>query len=145
MVGSAQASRWGLDIPFVRALGFELLVFEQGVSELRYVPQPEHHNSFDTVHGGALMTLLDAAMAVAARNDPQQMGLVTIEMKTSFMQPARGALRARGELVHRTATLAFTQASVYNQDGALCANATATYKYVQRLALGRKIKSPAQA
>ncbi len=40
-------------------------------------------------HGGAVMTLLDVAMAVAARSARKESGVVTIEMKTSFMLPAR--------------------------------------------------------
>ena len=129
----------GLDIPFIRLLGFELKVFEAGQSELHYVPQPEHLNSFEITHGGAVMSLLDAAMAVAARSYQMEMGVVTIEMKTSFMQPAVGPLTAKGELMHRTPTLAFTQATVYNQAGRACAHATGTFKYIKRLPVGRTI------
>jgi uncharacterized protein (TIGR00369 family) len=145
---SASASRWdksqpmGLEIPFLALLGFELTVFEDGLSELLYVPKPEHRNSFDITHGGAVMTLLDAAMAVACRSFQTEMGVVTIEMKTSFMQPAVGPLTAMGELLHRTATLAFTQATVHNAAGDLCAHATGTYKYAKRLPVGRNIVSP---
>jgi uncharacterized protein (TIGR00369 family) len=87
------------------------------------------------------MTLLDAAMALAARNFQVEMGVVTIEMKTSFMQAAQGPLQAQGKLLHRTATLAFTQASVYNAAGDICAHATGTYKYAKRLPVGRSIAS----
>ena len=139
------ASRWdkskpmGLDIPFLTLLGFELTVFEDGLSELLYVPKPEHRNSFDITHGGAVMTLLDAAMAVACRTYQSEMGVVTIEMKTSFMQPAVGPLTAMGELLHRTATLAFTQATIHNAAGDICAHATGTYKYAKRLPVGREV------
>ena len=50
---------FGAAIPFVHHLGFTLEKFEGGESELRYVPRPEHLNSFDVTHGGAVMTLLD--------------------------------------------------------------------------------------
>jgi uncharacterized protein (TIGR00369 family) len=94
---------FGVAIPFVEHLGFELTVFADGRSELMYDPRPEHLNSFAVTHGGALMTLLDVTMAVAARSVQKDMGVVTIEMKTSFMQAARGPLTARGHLMHRTA------------------------------------------
>ena len=45
------------------------------------------------------------------------MGVVTIEMKTSFMQPARGKLSGKGRLMHRTATMAFTEATIYDSAG----------------------------
>ena len=119
-------------IPFARHLGFELTKFEGGESEIQYTAKPEHLNTFDVTHGGACMTLLDIAMAAAARSDTPEIGVVTIEMKTSFMQPSIGPLRARGKLLHRTATLAFTEAKIYDERERVCAHATGTFKYVKR-------------
>ena len=130
--------KFGVDIPFVHHLGFELIVFEGGSSEILYEPKPEHLNSFGVTHGGACMTLLDVAMAVAARSVDKEMGVVTIEMKTSFMQPACGKLSGKGHLMHRTATMAFTEATIYNSAGKPCAHATGTFKYVKRLPTGPK-------
>lgn len=128
----------GVQIPFVNHLGFELKVFDGGLSELSYTPKPEHLNSFAVTHGGALMTLLDVTMAVAARSVQKDTGVVTIEMKTSFMQPARGPLIGKGHLMHRTATMAFTEATVFDEQGRACAHATGTFKYVKRLPIGAK-------
>lgn len=136
---------FGVEIPFVTLLGFELTVFEGGRSEIRYVPKPEHLNSFNVTHGGAQMTLLDVTMATAARSVTPELGVVTIEMKTSFMQPAVGALTAKGELMHRTATMAFTQATVYDANGKACAHATGTFKYMKRLATGARSVNPLNA
>ena len=83
---------FGVHIPFVANLGFTLEKFENGTSELHYSPRAEHHNSFGITHGGAVMSLLDVVMATAARSVAQEMGVVTIEMKTSFMRPARAPL-----------------------------------------------------
>jgi uncharacterized protein (TIGR00369 family) len=137
------ASRtFGVDIPFVNHLGFELVLFEGGQSQIDYTPKPEHHNSFQVTHGGAVMTLLDVTMATAARSVQQDMGVVTIEMKTAFMQPARGPLTGKGRLMHRTATMAFTEASLFDEEGRLCAHATGTFKYVKRLPTGPKSTNP---
>ncbi|KAF1019733.1 MAG: hypothetical protein GAK30_02966 [Paracidovorax wautersii] len=130
--------RFGVEIPFVGLLGFTLEKFEGGESELHYTPAPEHLNSFQVAHGGACMTLLDVTMATSARSVDKEMGVVTIEMKTSFMRPSKGPLVARGRLLHRTATLAFTEGSIYDASGALCAHATGTFKYVKRLPVGTK-------
>jgi uncharacterized protein (TIGR00369 family) len=130
--------KFGVDVPFVSHLGFELLRFEGGTSEVGYAPKPEHLNSFAVTHGGACMTLLDVTMATAARSVQQDMGVVTIEMKTSFMQPARGKLSGKGRLMHRTATMAFTEATLFDDEGRACAHATGTFKYVRRLPTGPK-------
>ena len=134
--------QFGVDIPFVHHLGFELVLFDDGQSEIQYEAKPEHMNSFAVTHGGACMTLLDVTMAAAARSVDKTMGVVTIEMKTSFMQPARGKLAGRGRLMHRTATMAFTEATIYDSEGRPCAHATGTFKYVKRLPTGPKSVHP---
>lgn len=123
---------FGAYIPFVEHLGFEMVFFDEGQSELRYTPEPEHMNSFNVTHGGALMTLLDVTLATAARSVDKTLGVVTIEMKTSFMQPARGALTAKGRLIHRTRNMAFTEGTVLDAQGNVCAHATGTFKYVTK-------------
>jgi uncharacterized protein (TIGR00369 family) len=127
---------FGAIIPFVDHLGFTLEKFEGGQSELHYAPAAEHLNSFAVTHGGAVMTLLDVVMATAARSVDTALGVVTIEMKTSFMLPAKvGAnekLIAKGHLQHRTRSMAFTEGSVFDAQGQLCAHATGTFKYVTR-------------
>lgn len=129
---------FGVRIPFVEHLGFELTKFENGQSQIDFDPKPEHLNSFNVVHGGVCMTLLDVSMAAAARSVDQDMGVVTIEMKTTFMQASRGKLAGKGRLMHRTATMAFTEATIYDAQGKPCAHATGTFKYVPRLPTGAK-------
>ena len=133
---------FGVDIPFVTHLGFELVLFDGGASEIQFEPRPEHLNSFAVVHGGVSMTLLDVTMAAAARSVQKDMGVVTIEMKTSFMQPARGKLSGKGRLMHRTASMAFTEATVFDAGGKMCAHATGTFKYVRRLPTGASSANP---
>ncbi len=123
--------KFGVEIPFVHLLGFDLELFDGGESRISYAPLPAHMNAFGVTHGGALMTLLDVTMAAAARSVQQDQGLVTIEMKTSFMQMARGKVTASGRLMHRSAGMAFTEATVLDEEGRPCAHATATFKYMR--------------
>ena len=125
-------SDFKIHIPFVEHMGFKMVKFEGGQSESVYAPKPEHVNSFDVTHGGAVMTLLDVSMATAARSLELNMGVVTIEMKTSFMRPTRGPVTAKGSLMHRTATMAFTTSTIFDAKGNACAHATGTFKYVRR-------------
>lgn len=134
-------------IPFVQQLGFELHAMGDGEAELRVDIGEFHLNSWEVAHGGVLMTLLDVAMAHAARSihrDQPGMGpgVVTVEMKTSFMRPGEGSLRAVGKLLHRSTTMAFCEASVLGEDGKLCAHATGTFKYLKALpGKGRSLKA----
>lgn len=124
-------------IPFVQHLGFELLRFEGGEAEIALDLRAEQCNSFLVAHGGVTMTLLDVVMAHAARSVEPAMGCVTVEMKTSFMRPAKGALTAHGTLLHRTPTMAFTEGRIVDAAGKLCAHATGTFKFVPRLPVGK--------
>jgi uncharacterized protein (TIGR00369 family) len=123
---------FGVEIPFVDHLGFELMKMAGGESELQYLPRHEHLNSFLVTHGGAIMTLLDVTMATAARSVDLEIGVVTIEMKTTFMQPCKGLLTGKGRLMHRTKSMAFTEGTIYDAEGRACAHATGTFKYVKR-------------
>ena len=128
---------FGVVIPFVDHLGFTLEKFEGGESTLHFAPRPEHCNSFGVTHGGAVMTFLDVIMATAARSVQPDMGIITIEMKTSFMRPAPASragepLVGRGRLLHRTRATAFVEGSILDATGQLCAHATGTFKYVPR-------------
>ena len=135
-------------IPFVEMLGFELLKFEEGEAEIALMLRDELCNSWSVAHGGVTMTLLDVAMARAARSPNQpghatSQGVVTIEMKTSFLRPGLGRMTGRGRLLQRTASMAFCEASVHDQSGQLVAHATGTFKYLKGLpAGGGKILRP---
>ena len=133
-------------IPFVDLLGFELLRFEKGEAELAVQLRDELCNSWSVAHGGVTMTLLDVAMAHAARSPgddgvAEPSGVVTIEMKTSFMRPGLGRMVAIGKRLHRTASLAFCEASIVDGAGQIVAHATGTFKYLKGLpAGGRRIQ-----
>jgi uncharacterized protein (TIGR00369 family) len=128
-----------VQVPFIFKLGIELHRIGDGESEVRLDLADSHLNSFDVAHGGVVMTLLDVAMAMAARSsghaaDPNKSpGVVTIEMKTSFMRPAEGRLRAIGKLLHRTATLAFCEATLFDSAERVCAQASGTFKILRAL------------
>ena len=130
-------------IPFVDLLGFELIAFDAGHAEMALELRDELTNSWSVVHGGVSMTLLDVVMAHAARspNQPgvsESPGVVTVEMKTTFLRPGLGRLTARGRLVHRTASMAFCEGSIFDAQGVIVAQATGTFKYLKGLPAGGK-------
>jgi uncharacterized protein (TIGR00369 family) len=123
-------------IPFVDLLGFELLRLDPGASEIAITVREELTNSLGVAHGGLLMTLMDIAMAHAARSPVEPEGevlgtVVTIEMKTSFMRPGTGRVVASGRRMHRTVTMAFCEAGVLDARGHLVAHSTGTFKYLK--------------
>ncbi len=137
-------------IPFAEALGFELLKFESGEAEIGVSLRPEQCNTWQVAHGGLTMTLLDVVMAHAARAPVpgapvDDRGVVTVEMKTSFLRPGVQRLIGRARLLHKTSSLAFCEGSVVHEDGELIAHATGTFKYLRGLPVGGRIITRPQA
>ena len=130
-------------IPFVQLLGMRLERMAAGEAEIHMDLREEFTNSWGVAHGGVTMTLLDVVMAHAARSadTPESEplpGVVTIEMKTSFMRPGLGTLVATGKRLHRTVSMAFCEGYVHDQQGLLIGHASATFKYLKGLPVGGK-------
>ena len=124
-------------IPFVKDLGIELVSGAGGHSRVELNVLPRHLNSWGGVHGGVTMTVLDVAMAVAARSlQPEGAGVLTIEMKTSFIQtgPPQGRVAATGICVHRSVSLAFCEAELRDDRDRIVARASGTFKVLRRSA-----------
>jgi len=99
--------------PFYQLIGIRLAALGNGWAELTAVPLEKHTNALGLVHGGLIMSLLDAAMGNAVRTTGVKG--VTAQCQTSFFSPARleTSLRARGEVVKKGGRLVFAQASVF--------------------------------
>ncbi len=131
-----------VEIPFLQDLGVEFLGMADGEAQVALTLQARHMNSWQVTHGGVMMTLLDAAMAMAGRSlFPSAQAGVTVEMKTSFVQPGGmvGArIIAKGKAFHRSSTMCFCEGEIWNGDK-LVAKAMGTFKYLKRLDIARKL------
>ena len=85
------------------------------------------------VHGGAIATLADEALASVAFTVAEEgETTVTADLKVDFLRPARpGRLIARASVRHRTRRLAFCEATVEHEAGAVVAEARAVIAYVR--------------
>jgi uncharacterized protein (TIGR00369 family) len=85
------------------------------------------------VHGGAVATLADealASVAFTAANEGET--TVTADLEVDFLRPALpGRLIARATLRHRTRRLAFCEVTVEQEGGQIVAEARAVIAYVK--------------
>jgi uncharacterized protein (TIGR00369 family) len=130
------------EIPFAQDLGFEFCGMGQGEARIELMLEPRHMNSWQVTHGGVLMTLLDVVMSMAGRSlNAEARGGVTIEMKTSFLQPGGHVgtrIVAQGKVLHRTTTMCFCEGEVRSGEK-LVAKATGTFKYLKRLDVAKRL------
>jgi len=125
---------FGVHVPFLAWLDVVGLEWKPGISRLQLRLRPELLNSLDAAHGGVVCTLLDVAMAAAARSDDPAARCVTIDMSVQFMRPGTGILTAEGRMLRLTKTLAFCEAELRDAAGELLAKSHGTFK---RLRAGR--------
>lgn len=140
----SQPKLFPIEIPFLNDLGVEFVSMEDGEAEIALNLSQRHMNSWHVTHGGVTMTLLDVVMSMAGRSlDPDARGGVTVEMKTSFMQPGGkpgGRITAKGKAIHRSTTMCFCDGELWDGDK-LVAKAMGTFKYLKRLDVAKKMES----
>jgi uncharacterized protein (TIGR00369 family) len=118
-------------VGFNRLLDLRREFAEGGVARLVLQARPELTNNHLAVHGGVVMTMLDGAMSSAALSKSGfTRAVVTIDMSTSFIKPAKGRLVAHGVAVGGGKSICFCEARIEDEDGDLVARALGTFKYV---------------
>lgn len=118
-------------VAFGRLLGLQRVYSAAGKARLQLPPRDELRNVIGAVHGGAVFTLLDVAMASAAvsRHDFKHTA-VTLNVSSSYLAPGHGLLTADGEWLHDEDGVAFCQARVTDEHGALVAHAQGSFRYL---------------
>ena len=117
-------------IPFVSHLKIVTDALGEGQARLSVPIESHLTNSLGTVHGGVIMSLLDVALCTAARTlHPESVGVVTIDLSTSFIGAGTGArLIAEARVMKDARTMSFVEAEAKNEDGSLVAKAIATVR-----------------
>lgn len=124
-----QKAGFNIHVPFIDHLGIRITDRENGMVRLRLEPRPELENSWGSMHGGVLMTLLDVALASAGRSlDEGCNGAVTVEMKVNFLAAAFGTVVGEGRAQRAGRSLIFSEGELTTEDGTLLAKATGTFK-----------------
>ncbi|MEQ8813504.1 PaaI family thioesterase [Thalassobaculum sp.] len=118
--------------PFYRLLGMIVVEATNGRSTVRLASRAELENSRGDVHGGAIATLLDAALATACRSTLDGGGVTTSTISITYLDPGRGDLLGHGQVVRRGRTLIAATAEVHDGSGRLVAQAQGTLRVINR-------------
>ena len=119
---------FGVKVPFLDLLGARAELNEQGHPIVIVDLRPELMNSFHVSHGGVIMTLLDVAMAMAARTSVRHKGGgMTVDMSVSFLRPASGRVVAQGRVLRAGSSLFFCEGEAQDASGQLVAKSLGTF------------------
>ena len=117
-------------------LGYVTTVFDTHC-ETRLELDGRHSNRNGRLHGGILATILDAAMGFAASRafakaeglTTDETDVLTLSMTTNFVGATDGRVAtATGRIDRHGRSVAFASGRVEDENGALLATATATFK-----------------
>lgn len=116
--------------PFWKTCGMRL--GEGDPPEVLLETNPGILQYYRTVHGGALMGMLDAVIAVALNRElPPEKGAVTVEMKINFFRPVtEGTVSGRGRILNRGRSLVTGLGEIWNDRGERVAVALGTYRVI---------------
>ncbi len=120
---------------FYALLGMRLTELGEGTSRFAMAADPRFLNAGGVVHGGALASIADAAIAAALATlvDHEREKIATVEMKINYVAPVRGGeINCEGRIIQRGRSVAVGEASVYDEGGKLLAKAMATFLVRER-------------
>ncbi|SNC60025.1 uncharacterized domain 1-containing protein [Hymenobacter gelipurpurascens] len=117
---------------FMHLIGADLTLIEPGRVEAELLLEQQHEQHSGYAHGGLVATMADLAAGFAAVTlVPEGEGVVTVELKTSYLHPGVGSkLRAIGWVLKAGHRLHFCEAEVWC-DERLIAKASATMAVVK--------------
>lgn len=126
------ASPFGVIIPFADNLGITLVEATKERAIVALDRRPEISNSLGTLHGGALMTMLDLVMSIAVRGYyGVAAGVITIDMNVTFIRPAAGRVIAEGRVLNGGKTMCFCEGEAKDETGKLLAKTMGTFRLIE--------------
>jgi acyl-CoA thioesterase len=116
-------------VPYAHLLGIELDDISEGVATLGLDVRKELKQNHGVVHGGAIASLIDTAMAFAIITllKPREK-VTTVDLTVSYLRPlTKGRITARARVVRSGRRLFVVSADVFTNDGILASTALSTY------------------
>ena len=116
-------------VPFAHLLGIELDDIAEGAATLGLDVRRELMQNHGVVHGGAIASLIDTAMAFAIITHlaPHEK-VTTVDLTINYLRPvAKGRITARARVVRAGRRLFVVSADVFREDGSLATTALSTY------------------
>lgn len=120
-------------LPFHKIIGVTDVVTSEGRSEVTINGSADLGNRRGDVHGGALAAYMDIAMSRALHTAiPDDAALATISMTVNYLEPARGDIVARGEVVRAGGAIGVVRGFIEDGRGARIVEASGVFRILLR-------------
>ena len=115
--------------PFIDFLGVRVLQQGHDGVETLLPSRSVLENRKGDIHGGALATLLDTTLGMAARTDlDERAASSTLSLTVNYLSAARGELICSARCIRKGRSIRFVEGQVTDQKGEVVATAVATFK-----------------
>lgn len=115
--------------PFPRSIGIEIDSIEEGRARLSLEVTPQHLQLQGVMHGGAIATLIDTAVAFAiiSVSEPGAR-FTTVELKINYLSAIReGRVTAEAWIVRDGRRIVVAECDLHDASGRLAAKGLLTY------------------
>ena len=126
------------EVAFWRTLGVEVVGAAEGMARLRIAARPELETRRpDTLHGGVLASLIDAAGSAALlttrdEDDATWAGFASTDLNVSYLAAATSDVTAEARVLRGGRTMVYTSVEVTDAAGTTVAVGRVTYIIARR-------------
>jgi len=114
--------------PFEKYLGIKIIKARDGYAKLKMPYRKELTNPHGSIHGGAITSLADTAMAVAISSKYLYSSLYTVKLEIKFKSPVnKGEIFAEANIINKRGKFVFGRVEIKDEEGELLAQVATTF------------------
>ncbi len=118
--------------PFERYLGIKIIKAKDGYAKLKMPYRKEFTNPHGSIHGGAIVSLADTAMAVAIFSKYLHSSFYTVRLEIKFKSPAnKGEIFAEAKVINKRKRFIFGKVEIKDNRDKLLAQVSATFYLIK--------------
>jgi len=116
--------------PFEKYLKIKIIKAKDGYAKVKMPYREELANPYGSIHGGAIASLADTAMAVAISSKYLHSSFYTVKLEIKFKSPVnKGEIFAEANIVNKRGKFIFGRVEIKDNEDKLLAQALATFYF----------------
>jgi len=125
--------------PFEKYLGMEIIEAKDGFAKVKMPYRKEFTNPYGLIHGGAIASLADTAMAVAISSKYLHSSFYTVKLEIKFKSPSnKGEIFAEAKVISKRKRFIFGRIEIKDNQNKLLAQVSATFYLLKNFTFSQK-------